>query len=63
MALVQPLIDNKNSRAMWGTVRSIINVMVKDVRGFTQELEIKGVCSAGKRKLFKFIIREKLYKN
>ncbi len=42
--LVKPLGGDKHSKAMWGTVRSIINNMVKGVNeGFTQELEIKGV--------------------
>jgi large subunit ribosomal protein L6 len=42
--LVEPANDSKLSRAMWGTVRSIINNMVKGVSdGFTIRLEINGV--------------------
>lgn len=41
---VIPLGEDRHSKAMWGTARSIINNMVKGVNeGFTQELEIKGV--------------------
>ncbi|WPY00526.1 50S ribosomal protein L6 [Candidatus Trichorickettsia mobilis] len=42
--LVEPLNANKNTRAMWGTARSIIYGMVKGVKdGFTEELEVNGV--------------------
>ncbi|KJV55262.1 ribosomal protein L6 [Orientia chuto str. Dubai] len=42
--IVKPLNNDKHSRAMWGTVRSIINNMIQGVsNGFTKELEIKGV--------------------
>jgi large subunit ribosomal protein L6 len=42
--LVQPANDSKASRAMWGTVRNIINNMVKGVsEGFKVSLEINGV--------------------
>lgn len=42
--LVTPKNDQKHSRAMWGTARSIINNMVNGVAtGFKQELEVKGV--------------------
>lgn len=41
---VVPLNSNKNTRAMWGTARSIIYGMVKGVKdGFTEELEVNGV--------------------
>ncbi len=42
--LVKPLLNNKFSRSMWGTARSIINSMVHGVtNGFTEELEMNGV--------------------
>lgn len=41
---VQPANDSKRARAMWGTVRSIVNGMVHGVdQGFTKTLEILGV--------------------
>ena len=41
---VQPLSQTKQARAMWGTVRSIINGMVFGVKhAFSQELEVNGV--------------------
>lgn len=41
---VEPANDTKRSRAMWGTVRSIINSMVQGVdAGFTKRMEIQGV--------------------
>lgn len=41
---VQPANDTKRARAMWGTVRSIVNGMVQGVdKGFTKSLEILGV--------------------
>lgn len=42
--IVKPLDEEKHSRAMWGTVRSIIQNMVLGVTiGFKEELEVKGV--------------------
>ena len=42
--VVKPLNEEKQSRAMWGTARSIINSMVKGVSiGYTEELEVNGV--------------------
>lgn len=42
--IVNPKNDQKHSRAMWGTARSIISNMVKGASaGFKQELEVKGV--------------------
>lgn len=41
---VKPLSKSKKAREMWGTVRNIINNMVKGVtEGFTTELELIGV--------------------
>lgn len=41
---VKPANDSKRSRAMWGTVRSNVNNLVKGVTvGFTKTLEISGV--------------------
>ena len=41
---VVPVSDSRHSRAMFGTVRSIINGMVIGVvEGYTKKLEIKGV--------------------
>jgi len=41
---VSPLNESKNSRAMWGTARSIINSMVFGVKeGFKEELQVNGV--------------------
>ncbi|MAH39934.1 MAG: 50S ribosomal protein L6 [Puniceicoccaceae bacterium] len=41
---VAPVSDSRHSRAMFGTVRSIINGMVIGVvEGYTKKLEIKGV--------------------
>lgn len=41
---VSPLDDSRHSRAMYGTVRSIINGMVVGVvDGYTKKLQIKGV--------------------
>ncbi len=41
---VKPANDSKRSRAMWGTVRSNVNNLVKGVTvGFTKVLEINGV--------------------
>ena len=41
---VTPASDSRHSRAMFGTVRSIINAMVIGViDGYTKKLEIKGV--------------------
>lgn len=41
---VAPANDSKPSRAMWGTLRSLINNMVKGVsEGYTIRLEINGV--------------------
>lgn len=42
--VVKPISDTKHAKAMWGTVRNIINNMVKGVtEGFTEELEVNGV--------------------
>jgi large subunit ribosomal protein L6 len=41
---VEPANDTKRSRAMWGTVRSILNSMVQGVdTGFIKRMEIQGV--------------------
>lgn len=41
---VEPANESKTSRAMWGTVRNIVNNMVKGVsEGFTIRLEMTGV--------------------
>lgn len=41
---VKPANQTKRSRALWGTIRSRINNMVKGVTdGFTKNLEVKGV--------------------
>lgn len=41
---VVPANDTRESRAMWGTARNIINWMVKGVtEGFVYELEVNGV--------------------
>lgn len=41
---ISPADESKNSKAMWGTARSIINNMVHGVSsGFSEELEIEGV--------------------
>lgn len=41
---VRPLVDDKRTKAMWGTVRSVLNNMVIGVtKGFNEELEINGV--------------------
>ena len=41
---VTPVSDSRHARAMFGTVRSIINGMVIGVvEGYTKKLEIKGV--------------------
>lgn len=42
--VVQPSDDQKRTRAMWGTARSIINNMILGVtQGYKEELEVKGV--------------------
>ncbi|MDX1711168.1 MAG: 50S ribosomal protein L6 [Rhodovibrionaceae bacterium] len=42
--VVKPLNDTKKARAMWGTMRSLVQNMVTGVsEGFTQNLEITGV--------------------
>ena len=42
--VVKPLDEEKHSRAMWGTVRSIIHNMVLGVTvGYKEELEVNGV--------------------
>ncbi|MBP7189922.1 MAG: 50S ribosomal protein L6 [Rickettsiaceae bacterium] len=42
--VVTPLNEEKETRAMWGTARSVINGMVKGVsQGFSEELEVNGV--------------------
>ncbi len=42
--IVRPLSDSNDTKALWGTTRSIINNMVKGVAtGFVTELEITGV--------------------
>lgn len=44
LVTVKPLSKSKKAREMWGTVRNIINNMVKGVtEGFTTELELIGV--------------------
>ncbi|MCD6035958.1 MAG: rplF [Rickettsiales bacterium] len=41
---VLPANDSKRSRAMWGTLRNLVNNMVKGVtQGFTNRIEINGV--------------------
>jgi large subunit ribosomal protein L6 len=42
--VVSPANDSKESRSMWGTLRSLLDNMVKGVsEGFTIRLEINGV--------------------
>lgn len=42
--VVKPSDDQKRTRAMWGTARSIINNMILGVtHGFKEELEVNGV--------------------
>lgn len=42
--VVKPLDEEKHSRAMWGTVRSIIQNMILGVTvGYKEELEVNGV--------------------
>lgn len=42
--LVSPQDSEKQTRAMWGTARSIIKNMIQGVKqGYTQELEVNGV--------------------
>jgi len=42
--VVKPVNDTKKARAMWGTVRSLVQNMVTGVsEGFTRNLEITGV--------------------
>lgn len=42
--VVKPLNEEKETRAMWGTARSVINGMIKGVsQGFSEELEVNGV--------------------
>src|SRR5579872_6181362 len=44
MVHVKPNAETKEARMMWGTVRALVNNMVKGVStGFTKELEINGV--------------------
>jgi len=41
---VDPLVDSKRARAMWGTYRSLLaNVITGVTKGFEQRLEITGV--------------------
>jgi len=43
-AIVKPVDDSQKSRALWGTVRAVVNNMVKGVSaGFTKNLTIHGV--------------------
>src|ERR1700746_4063500 len=42
--MIAPNSDTKQSRAMWGTTRALVNNMVTGVSaGFTRQLEINGV--------------------
>lgn len=42
--IVSPLNSTREARAMWGTVRNIINSLVVGVtKGFSEELEVNGV--------------------
>lgn len=44
VVVIKPANDTKRSRALWGTVRSVISNMVQGVsEGFTTRLEINGV--------------------
>jgi len=43
-AIVKPVDDSQKSRALWGTVRAVVNNMVTGVSaGFTKDLTIHGV--------------------